>query len=142
MKTFHISDVLTLTTGLLVSNRHMEGVYEILSFLTGDNVWTHQIPRVMEECSPWLKAQYPHLFPDNPPMAALIVEFQKYIETPEGKNDLTGACQRWCASVATAMKLPEQLSVYELGADMHTHIDPVEEAKAMIGDGKVIVIEG
>lgn len=38
MKAFHIGDVLTVTTGRLVSPRHMYGVYEILNFLTGDRL--------------------------------------------------------------------------------------------------------
>ncbi len=33
-------------------------------------------------------------------------------------------------------------TVYELGADMHTHIDPVEEARAMVGDANVIALDG
>jgi hypothetical protein len=32
------------------------------------------------------------------------------------------------------------LPVYEMGADMHTHIDPVEEARAMVGDDRVLVV--
>lgn len=58
---FHISDILTITTGRLLSTRHMEGVYEILNFMTGDNLFTHQLPRAAESCKPALLAQYPHL---------------------------------------------------------------------------------
>ncbi len=32
------------------------------------------------------------------------------------------------------------IPVYEMGADMHTHIDPLEEAAAMVGEGRVIPI--
>lgn len=58
---FHVSDVLSITTGRLLSTRHMEGVYEILNFMTGDNLFTHQLPRAAEACKPALLAQYPHL---------------------------------------------------------------------------------
>lgn len=61
MKHFHISDVLTITTGRLVSTRHMEGVYEILNYMTGDNLFTHQLPRAGKECAPVLCALYPEL---------------------------------------------------------------------------------
>ena len=27
-----------------------------------------------------------------------------------------------------------------LGADMHTHIDPIEEARAMVGDDRVLMV--
>jgi len=32
---FHISDVLSITTGRLVSSRKMEGIYKILNHMTG-----------------------------------------------------------------------------------------------------------
>lgn len=61
MKQFHISDVLTVTTGKFVSTRHMEGVYEILNYMTGDSLFTHQLPRASEECKPYLLQQFPQL---------------------------------------------------------------------------------
>jgi len=33
------------------------------------------------------------------------------------------------------------LNVFELGADMHTRIDPIEELEAMVRPAKIIVIE-
>lgn len=62
MKLFHISDVLTVTTGRLVSARHMDGVYDILNFLTGDELYTHQLPRAMRECEAFLRIQFPDLW--------------------------------------------------------------------------------
>ena len=59
MKLFHISDILSVTTGYLVSNRHMDGVYDILNFLTKDELFTHQLPRASDECQPWLRAMFP-----------------------------------------------------------------------------------
>lgn len=44
-KRFHLGDVLSITTGHLLSPRHMEGVYEILNHMTGDQLFTHQLPR-------------------------------------------------------------------------------------------------
>jgi hypothetical protein len=43
--------------------------------------------------------------------------------------------------VRTEANLPEMLPVYEMGAEMHTHIDPVEEAQAMVGDKSVIQLD-
>ncbi len=60
-KNFHIGDVLSITTGCLVSPRKMEGVYDILNFMTGDNLFTHQLPRASDECKPYLFKQYPQL---------------------------------------------------------------------------------
>ena len=35
----------------------------------------------------------------------------------------------------------QNLPVYEMGTDMHTHIDPIEEAEAMVGKDRVIVVK-
>lgn len=58
---FHLGDVLSISDGRLVSPRHMDGIYEILNFMTGDNLFTHQLPRAMRECQPVLLAQHPQL---------------------------------------------------------------------------------
>lgn len=47
----------------------------------------------------------------------------------------------WVEELRVSMKLPAMLPVYELGADMHTHIDPVQELCAMVGDDRVVVLE-
>lgn len=142
MKKFHISDVLSVTTGRLVSSRHMDGIYEILNFLTGDNLFTHQLPRAMRECEPWLKMQFPQLMADSPEMTVSIEVLKGNLaETPQNKEAIGRACAAWVEGVRRKFELPEMLPIYELGADMHTHIDPIEEAQAMAGDKKVIALE-
>jgi hypothetical protein len=146
MKNFHISDILSITTGRLVSSRHIEGVYEILNFLTSDELFTHQLPRACRECEPWLKTQFPQLFPDNQVMAQHLADLDVIVQasradtasTPESRSR---AIDAWVEKVRVSLNLPEALSVYELGADMHTHIDPIEEAQAMVGNKNVIVVE-
>jgi len=61
MKKFHLSDILSITTYKLVSNRHMEGVYDILNYMTDSSIYTHEIPRAMEICKPKLLQQFPQL---------------------------------------------------------------------------------
>lgn len=61
-KEFPLDEVLTVTTGCLVARRHMDAVYEILNYLTGDNLSTHQLPRAAEHCASALKEQHPDLF--------------------------------------------------------------------------------
>lgn len=141
MKTFHISDVLTVTTGRLLSNRHIEGAYSILNFLTGDSVFTHQIPRAMDECGPWLRAQFPQLFPENPTMKGLL-EHLDLLPEPLPREEKRAAVDQWVETVRITMQLPVHLPVYEMGYDMHTSIDPVEELEAMVGKNKVLVVDG
>lgn len=141
MKEFHISDVLSITTGRLVSSRHMGGIYEILNFLTGDNLFTHQLPRAMRECEPWLRTQFPDIMEDSPIIARLLPALDEEIaKAGEQKAAIGSACNRWVESVRVTANLPEMLPVYEMGAGMHTHIDPVEEAQAMVGDKRVITV--
>ena len=58
---FHIGDVLSITSGFLVSPRGMEGVTEILDYVTGDHLFTHQLPRAARESEAWLLEQHPYL---------------------------------------------------------------------------------
>jgi hypothetical protein len=39
----------------------MDGIYDILDFMTGDSLFTHQLPRVSDECKPYLLEQFPEL---------------------------------------------------------------------------------
>lgn len=60
-RSFDLGDVLSITTGRLVSTRHMDGIYDILNYLTGDSLFTHQLPRAMDACREPLLAQHPGL---------------------------------------------------------------------------------
>lgn len=142
MKLFHISDVLSVTTGRLVSSRHMDGIYEILNFLTGDNLFTHQLPRAMEECRPWLRSTFPNLMEDSPGMPERLADMDHRISgVPQDREHVAAAIHEWIEDLRASLRLPKMLPVYELGADMHTRIDPIEEARAMFGDDRVIAID-
>lgn len=60
-KPMPLGDILSVTTGALVSRDHMDGLYRILNHMTGEPVFTHQIPRVGRECTPRLLEQHPQL---------------------------------------------------------------------------------
>lgn len=140
MKSFHISDVLSVITGRLVSSRHMAGVYEILNFLTGDDLFTHQLPRAERECEPWLRSQFPSLMRDSLGMPAMLAVMDERLRAAK-REECEKVVADWVDEVRTSLKLPEMLVVYELGAEMHTRIDPMEELRAMVGDDKVIALE-
>lgn len=61
MAAFALGDVLSITTDRLVSRDHIGGVYRILGYMTGENLYTHQLPRAAEECKPALLVQHPQL---------------------------------------------------------------------------------
>ena len=60
-KMFTLGDVLSVTTGRLVSPRQIEGIYDILNWMTSDSLSTHQLGRASDECKPYLLEQFPHL---------------------------------------------------------------------------------
>lgn len=64
---FHIGDVLSITTGRLVSPDHIGGVYRICDYMLGTSHFTHQLPRASEEIRPHLLAQHPWLSQIVPP---------------------------------------------------------------------------
>ena len=58
-KEFDLGTILTITTNRLFTN--MEDVYEILNYLTGDTIYTHQIPRVIPIAKTYVLSLYPEL---------------------------------------------------------------------------------
>lgn len=59
-KQFHIGDVLSITTGYLLSS-NTDGIYRIFEFMTKDSLFYHQISRVFSECKHHLLKQHPQL---------------------------------------------------------------------------------
>jgi hypothetical protein len=108
-RNFHLGDVLTITTGRLVSPDHIGGVYNILDFMTGDNLFTHQLPRASDECRPALLAQHPQL---------------REVEVPEEFDDKEHV-DRWLAEQTE--RYGTELPVAPLDPADHTRIHPLEE---------------
>ena len=117
---FHIGDILSITTGRLVSPRHMDGIYDICNFMTGDNLFTHQLPRAMDECAPSLREQFPDL-------AA--------VEVPEYVKDEASVGQ-WLAHIASTCG--SHRMVAPLAPEDHTHMDPFSELER-IAPGKPVI---
>lgn len=60
-KSFHLGDILSITTGRLVSPTLMDGVYAILNHMTGESLFTHALIRASRVCKPVLLEQHPDL---------------------------------------------------------------------------------
>jgi hypothetical protein len=122
-KDFHIGDILSITDGHLVSPRHIDGVYDILGWMTGDQLWTHQLPRASRECEPSLREQHPDL-------AAVV-----FPDGLEGEQPVMA----WLAEQVAMFGATRP--VRKLAAVDHTPIDPITEIKMMRPDAEVIVID-
>jgi hypothetical protein len=72
--TFHLGDLLTFTTGALVSPDHMGGIYKVAEFMTDGPVWTHQLVRVAEPIKDAILAQHPNLAEIEAPQWGVDVE--------------------------------------------------------------------
>lgn len=118
-KKFHVGDVLSITTGRLVSPRHIDGVYDILNFMTGDNLFTHQLPRASNECKPHLLEQLPQL-----------KDVDASGVTPEN-------WQNWLDEQVA--RFGEELTVHDIPEGRHEFRNPIEEMVEMVGAEKVIV---
>lgn len=116
---FPLADVLTVTTGRLLSHDHMAGVYRILNFLTGDDLMTHQLSRAAQACRPALVEQHPWLDGLTPP---------EDIDAP----DLLA----WL--IAQEATHGDTVSVTPI-TDWR-HIDPIEELVDRVGSERVIAV--
>ncbi len=122
-KLFHLGDVLSVTTGRLVSPNGVGGIYNILDWMTGESLMTHQLPRASRECEGPLLAQHPDL-------AAVVV--------PE---DFGGSKERVMSWLAEQVAIfGEYREVAPLAAGDHTRIDPLTELRMMHPDAEVIVV--
>lgn len=126
MTTFHLGDVLSITTGRLVSPDLIAGVYRILDHMTGDELMTHVLPRASEACGPALLAQHPQLAEIVPP------------ERFDGKEHVF----RWLAEQVAVYG--ERLEVAPLPAGSWERRDPIQELVERVGPENVtaVVVSG
>lgn len=134
---FHIGDVLSITTGRLVSPRHIDGVYDILNFMTGDDVFTHQLPRASDECKPYLVGQFPQLA--RAEMDSALAELDDALKSKTGKADAEKIVASWLAKQVA--KFGEMFEVKPIPTDAHEVKNPIAEAaEMMVGPEKIIVV--
>lgn len=106
---FHLGDILTVTTGKLVSPGHVAAVHELLNFMTGDMLMTHQLSRAMDECQPGLLRQHPDLAD---------------VRVPSGLNGHAEVLA-WLATQTVVYG--EYREVASLPPEDHTRINPLTE---------------
>lgn len=68
---FPTLDVVTVVTGVMVSDRGIDAVYDVCGHVLGDTLWTHQLPAASRACEPALVAQHPWLRDLDPPSGDL-----------------------------------------------------------------------
>lgn len=117
---FDLSDILTITEGSFVSLRQMDGVYDILNYMTGDSLFTHQLPRASEACEGPLLEQHPQL-------AGIKAPWTDNEAFWDGVESREVGCRAWVAEMKAIYG--ETLPVTPL-AEWH-RMDPIQELREM-----------
>lgn len=117
MKKFPLEVVVSALHGVLLCK--IDQVYEVLNFLTGDNLFTHQLPRAGKVCRIPVFKQHP---------------FLKDIDVLNINRD------NWAQKLADLkVKYPNEIELQPIAN--WTHLDPVEEMIDMKrGDENIIVV--
>jgi hypothetical protein len=121
-KQFSVAQILTITHGRLLC--HIGGVYEILNWLTGESLMTHQLPRASRESEDWLRQQFPDL-----------VEIDVESVSIAGQEDV----DTFLASLADQYGTFREVTPLPPGD--HTSIDPISELKMMRPDMPIITLD-
>lgn len=120
-KEFATRDVLSTVTGRLMGD--IGGVYEVLNWMTGESVFTHQIPRISREAVPVVLAVHPTL-------QTAIDEAEQV--TPE--NFATWR-DTWEDRYGPTIAVPK------FNSDTHESIDPMSELAEMVHPDKIVTVK-
>lgn len=125
--TFDPSVIASILTTHLLSVNGIQGVYEILNYMTGEPVFTHQIPRCVREAQPVLEAALPEV--------AAWVKTSGY-ESVDGPE----THKVWIASVNEYWK-GRTFEVPRMGINQHESIDPVSELAEKVHPRKIMIVD-
>lgn len=117
----------------------MGGVYEILNHVTGDNLFTHVLPRAFRFASPLIKAQYPELEAAEKPEN--LAKLDTLIGDARARNEAPMvACKMWLDWMqepgVCGLKSEYTIASH---ADAWLQRDPLQELESMVGKEKVVV---
>ena len=113
IRRFHVGDILSIITGRLVSPRGIEGVYDILGYMTNDTPYTTQLGRFGEECRPYLRQQFDEV------LAA-------FYEPPEEATQSTLSTYKWLGEMGHTLG-ESLLAVKPISESDHAVLDPITE---------------
>jgi hypothetical protein len=120
-KTFPTFAVLSVVTGRLLGD--IGGVYEVLNFMTGESLFTHQLPRVSREAEPVILALHPEL-------AVAVAEAEQVNET-----NWSEWLAKWTARYGVTITVPT------LTIAQHERIDLISELAEKVHPDKIIVVQ-
>ncbi len=119
-KAFPTVDVLSTITGRLMGG--IGGVYQVLNWMTGESVFTHQLPRIGREAVPVLLALHSTL-------QQALDECDQV--TPENYEEWR---DRWLDRYGPEIAVPK------FTADDHEYRSPLSELAESVHPSKIVVI--
>lgn len=126
--TFKLGQILTITTERLCCD--MDELYEILNHMTGDNLFTHVLPRAGRWAKPLILELYPELEAVN--TAEWFQELNDAIVSAATPMD---GVNSWMAK----LNLPPEYSV-PCYSDRWLSLDPIAELEGMVGKERIIAV--
>lgn len=133
---FATRTILSVTTGRLLTKSEgprdngIGDMYRLMGWMTGDEPFTHQLPRFAETCKPWLLRWFPELSKAGEDKSEQLLD--SFIRDDGAEKGI----ELWLASLA----LPETFEVPVIPAGNHQHINPIEELAGMLGKDKAVVV--
>ena len=121
MKEFPTADVLGTITGIRLGD--LDGIYEVSSFMSGEAVFTHQLPRVGREIQAVVLRQHPELHP-------VIKEAESI--TPENWQPILAG---WIARYGSTIALEP------MSTDEHESIDPISELAEKVHPSRIVLVK-
>lgn len=121
-RTFHLGDLLSITTGCLVSPDHMDGIYAVCDSVLGQPQFTHQLGRAAETAKPWLIEQLP---------------FLADIEAPQ----FDGEASVWAWLAAQVKQYGERHTVQAMPFGAYVGREPLAELEEMVGRDRIVRVE-
>ena len=121
---FPLRTILTVTTGLVLtkpkseSSKGIADLYDILEYMTGKSVYTHNLTRFIKECSIIILKRYPELNKVNVDQLDTMTE--------DDKVDL------WLEKCETELGLKPVYEIYPINEEDHTIIEPLIELQEMM----------
>lgn len=131
-KTFGLGPILTIMHGPFMCE--MGEVYDILNWVTDDNLMTHQLPRAGREVEPFLKQLYPDLVGLEVPEWTEIDGWGEL-----DSEDKEARITEWLDTVGEQVGATRD--VPQMKPEDHTMIDPISELKMMRPDAEIIAVE-
>lgn len=123
-RSFSLGTVLSVTTGRLVAPGGIDDIYEILNFLTGETLVTHQIPRAIHTCQPYLQVKFPLLAKDH--LESDLDDLNARLAIADSPETTV---QEWVASLIE--RFGPSINLHPLPPNLWQRRDPVEETISM-----------